>query len=238
MDAIVDLVQFLTDPANWSGPAGFPRRILQHLAYTGAASLVAVAIALPIGLLLGHTRRFETLVTQVANLGRAIPAFGIVILAFILFGIHPLPVVLTLTALAIPPILVNTYVGVQAVDPEVVDAAQGVGMTGWQVLTRVELPVATPLIMAGIRISLVQVVATATLAAYIGLGGLGRFIFDGLSQQVLARVLAGGVLVALLALLVEWGSGRLQRAVTPRGLREAGDVPEAGASQVPGPQPV
>jgi len=133
-------------------------------------------------------------------------------------------VILALTAMAIPPILVNTYVGVQAVDPEVVDAARGVGMTGLQVLARVEVPVATPLIMAGVRTSVVQVVATATLAAVISLGGLGRFIIDGLQQDVLARVLAGAVLVATLAVLMEWGFAGLQRVLTPRGLRTEASV--------------
>lgn len=224
MDVLVDLVRFFTDPANWRGANGVPTLTLQHVGYTLTASLAAAAVALPLGLVLGHTRRFEVFVTQLANLGRSIPSFGIIILAFVLFGIRPLPVVLTLTALAIPPILVNTYVGVQAVDPEVVDAATGVGMNGWQVLTRIELPVATPLIMAGVRTSVVQVVATATLAAFISLGGLGRYIFDGLYTQVLAKGLAGAVLVAVLALLMEWVFARLQRAVTPRGLRTEASV--------------
>jgi len=224
MDAIVDLVRFLTDPQNWRGTAGVPARTLEHLGYVLAASGLAALIALPTGLLLGHTRRYEILVTQITNAGRAIPTLGILILAFTFFGIRPLPVILALTAMAIPPILVNTYVGVQAVDPEVVDAARGVGMTGLQVLARVEVPVATPLIMAGVRTSVVQVVATATLAAVISLGGLGRFIIDGLQQDVLARVLAGAVLVATLAVLMEWGFAGLQRVLTPRGLRTEASV--------------
>jgi osmoprotectant transport system permease protein len=195
------------------------------------SSAIAAAIAVPAGLWVGHRRRGELLVTAVANTGRAVPDFGIIILAFLVVGLSHTPVLVALVALAVPPILVNTYVGVQQVDPEVVDAANGMGLTGFQVLREVELPVAAPLIMTGFRTAAVQVVATATLAAYVGLGGIGRIIFDGFSAGVtradrpgLARVIVGALLVALLAVATEVALGRAERAVTPRGLRPRSDT--------------
>ncbi|HEX3202418.1 MAG TPA: ABC transporter permease, partial [Actinomycetes bacterium] len=146
----------------------------------------------------------------------------IIILVFILAGFGIVPVLVALTALAVPPIVTNSYVGVRSVDPEVREAAEGMGMRGRQVLWRVELPVAMPLIMAGIRTSTVQVVATATLAAYVGLGGLGRYLIDGFSQRDLPQVVGGAILVAVLALLIELALGRLQTLVVSRGLAERG----------------
>ncbi len=207
-------------PDHWSGTTGVARRVAQHVGYSSAASLLAVAIALPLGLAVGHTGKGGQLAINVANVGRAIPSFGIVILAFILAGINLVPVMVALVALAIPPIVTNTYVGIRSVDPEVRDAAEGMGMTGWQVLRRVELPVAMPLVMAGVRTATVQVVATATLAAFIGLGGLGRYIFDGLQVRDSVRVVAGALLVAALSLLTELLLAALQRTVVPRGLRD------------------
>lgn len=218
MSVVQALVEWFADPANWQGVDGIPNRVFQHLWYSGVSTVIAVAIALPIGLTLGHTGRGGQLAINISNLGRAIPSLGIVILAFIVAGIGFTPVLVTLVALALPPIVTNSYVGIRAVDPEVREAAEGMGMTGVQVLLRVELPVALPLIMAGIRTSAVQVVATATLAAVISLGGLGRYIIDGLPQQNLPKVLAGGLLVALLAIAVELSLAAVQRAVVSEGL--------------------
>jgi osmoprotectant transport system permease protein len=222
VDVVNDVIAWLTDPAQWSGPDGIPVRTLQHIWYSLLATAIATAIALPIGVSIGHTGRGALFAVNLTNLGRAIPTLGIIILVFILAGFGIIPVLVALTALAIPPIVTNSYTGVRSVDPDVREAAEGMGMRGRQVLWRVELPVAMPLIMAGIRTSTVQVVATATLAAFVGLGGLGRYLIDGLSQRDLAQVVGGAILVALLSLLTELALGRLQTLVVSKGLAERG----------------
>ena len=222
MNVVNEVIAWLTDPAQWSGPEGIPVRTLQHLGYSLLATAIAAAIALPIGVFIGHTGRGAVFAVNLTNLGRAIPTLGIIILVFILAGFGIVPVLVALTALAVPPIVTNSYVGVRSVDPEVREAAEGMGMRGRQVLWKVELPVAMPLIMAGIRTSTVQVVATATLAAYVGLGGLGRYLIDGFSQRDLPEVVGGAILVAVLALLIELALGRLQTLVVSRGLAERG----------------
>jgi osmoprotectant transport system permease protein len=186
------------------------------------ATGIAAAIALPIGIAIGHTGRGALLAVNLTNLGRAIPSLGIIILMFTVFGFGIAPVLITLFALAIPPIVTNSYIGVRSVDPDVRQAAEGMGMRGRQVLWQVELPMAMPLIMAGIRTSAVQVVATATLAAFVGLGGLGRYLIDGLAQRDIAEVVGGAILVAALSLLTELLLGRVQTMVVSKGLAERG----------------
>jgi osmoprotectant transport system permease protein len=222
MGVVGDVLRWLTDPVQWSGPGGIPVRTLQHVWYSLLATGIATAIALPIGIAIGHTGRGGLVAVNLTNLGRAIPSLGIIILMFTLVGFGIVPVLVALVALAVPPIVTNSYVGIRSVDPDVREAAEGMGMRGRQVLWQVELPVAMPLIMAGIRTSTVQVVATATLAAYVGLGGLGRYLIDGLSQRDLPQVVGGAILVALLSLLTELLLGRVQALVVSRGLAERG----------------
>ena len=222
MNVVNGLVGWLTDPAHWSGPDGIPVRTLEHLWYSLLATAIAAAIALPVGILIGHTGRGTVFAVNLTNMGRAIPSLGIIILMFTLFGYGTIPILVTLIALAVPPIVTNSYIGVSSVDRDVREAAEGMGMRGRQVLWQVELPVAMPLIMAGIRTSTVQVVATATLAAYVGLGGLGRYLFDGLPQRDLYQVVGGAVLVAALSLVTELVLGRVQTMVTSKGLAEQG----------------
>ena len=222
MNVVNEVLAWLTDPAQWSGPDGIPVRTLQHLWYSLLATAIAAAIALPIGVYIGHTGRGALFAVNLTNLGRAIPSLGIIILMFTVFGFGVAPILITLFALAIPPIVTNSYIGVHSVDPDVRQAAEGMGMRGRQVLWQVELPMAMPLIMAGIRTSAVQVVATATLAAYVGLGGLGRYLIDGLAQRDLAEVVGGAILVAVLSLLTELVLGRVQALVVSKGLAERG----------------
>jgi osmoprotectant transport system permease protein len=222
VNVVNEVLAWLTDPAQWSGPDGIPVRTLQHLWYSLLATAIAAAIALPVGVYIGHTGRGALFAVNLTNLGRAIPSLGIIILMFTIFGFGIVPVLVTLFALAIPPIVTNSYIGVRSVDPDVRQAAEGMGMRGRQVLWQVELPMAMPLIMAGVRTSAVQVVATATLAAFVGLGGLGRYLIDGLAQRDLAEVVAGAILVAVLSLLTELVLGRVQTLVVPRGLAERG----------------
>ncbi|HEY5877844.1 MAG TPA: ABC transporter permease [Nakamurella sp.] len=199
---------WLTDPANWSGPSGVWTRLLQHLWYTLLSLAIALVIALPLGALIGHTGRFTGLVSGVANALRALPSLGLLIL-LALWGLHSLkgdiallgPAIAVLVILAIPPILSNTYAGIANVDPAARDAARGMGMTGSQVLLKVELPVAMPLIMSGLRSAFLQVVATATIAAVVSLGGFGRYVIDGLSQLDYPKMAGGAILVAVLAVI-------------------------------------
>jgi osmoprotectant transport system permease protein len=218
VDVVSDVLRWLTDPAQWSGPGGIPVRTFQHVWYSLVATGIAAAIALPIGIFIGHTGRGALVAVNLTNLGRAIPTLGIILLVFSLAGFGFVPVLVSLVALAIPPMVTNSYAGVRSVDRDVRDAAEGTGMRGRQVLWQVELPVAMPLIMAGVRTSAVQVVATATLAAYVGLGGLGRYLIDGLSQRDLPQVVGGAILVALLSLLTELLLGRVQAMVVSPGL--------------------
>jgi len=222
MNVVADVIAWLTDPAQWSGPDGIPVRTLQHIYYSLLATAVAAAVALPIGVFVGHTGRGALFAVNLTNLGRSIPSLGIIILMFTLVGFGIVPVLVTLIALAIPPIVTNSYIGVRSVDRDVREAAEGMGMRGRQVLWQVELPVAMPLIMAGIRTSTVQVVATATLAAFVGLGGLGRYLIDGLPQRDLAQVVGGAILVAVLSLATELALGRVQALVVSDGLAGRG----------------
>jgi len=220
IEVVTNLVAWFADPINWQGPTGVPTRILEHIWYSVLAIVLAVAIAQPVGILIGHTGRGGALAINLSNAARAVPTFGVILLTFLVAGIGLVPVLVALVVLAVPSMITNTYAGFRAVDRDVRDSAEGMGMTGWQVVRRVEIPVAMPLIMAGVRISAVQIVATATFAAVVSLGGLGRYIIDGLAQQDLTQVLAGAILVAALSLLTELGLSRLQTAIVSDGLQE------------------
>lgn len=219
LGVIGQVVHWFTDPAQWQGDNGLWHRIGQHLYYVAVSMGVAMAIALPVGIGLGHWGRGGLLAINVSNMGRAVPSFGLVILMFLLVGFGFLPVLVALVALAIPPMVTNSYVGMQAVDPAVRTAARALGLSNLQQLWQVELPIALPLIMAGVRTAAVQVLSTATLAAYVGLGGLGRYLIDGLAQQQLAQVVGGAIVVAVLAVITEFLLARVQKRLTSPGLR-------------------
>lgn len=216
------VLDWLTDAANWTGRGGLLHRIAEHLRYTVAAVAGAAVVAVPVGLAVGHTGRGGTTVVGVANALRALPTLGVITLLSLQLGIlREGPVLLGLGLLAVPPILAGAYAGVQSVDPAVVDAAAGVGMTSWQRLWRVEVPIAMPLLFGGLRGAVLQVVATATVAAYVGLGGLGRPLLDGLRVTDYPRVAGAAVVVAALAVLLDLGLAAVQRSLVPRGLRLA-----------------
>jgi osmoprotectant transport system permease protein len=217
------VVEWFTDPLHWEGSFGVPARLVEHLIMSAVSVAVAAAVAFPTGLYIGHRRRFEFLVVSVLNFGRAIPSFGLLFLFLLAFGIglgYPAslrpPILFALILLGIPPILTNTYIGVQTVDADTVEAARGMGMTEWEILTRLEIPLGAPLILAGVRTAAVQVVATATLAAVIAGGGLGRFIVDGFATGDDPQIFAGALLVAVLAILTELGFSLVERLVSPR----------------------
>ena len=212
--------QFFTTAASWQGEDGILHRLWEHVWISGLALVVACLLALPLGILLGHVGRGGVLAINLANAGRAIPTLGIIIL----FAVSPLglttaTLIATLVIFAIPPILANAYVGVSTVDADAKESARGMGFSGWQVLRRVEMPLALPLMAAGVRTSGVQVVATATLAGYTGYGTLGQIIFRGFIVNLGYLVLGGAILVAVLAVLTELVLAALQRLVTPAGLR-------------------
>jgi osmoprotectant transport system permease protein len=217
VSTLSDVVSWLGDNANWEGPRGIPSRLAEHLRYTIAAVVAAVAIAAPVAAWLGHKRRFGTLAINVANIGQTLPSFAILVLAVQVIGFREIPfagslaLFIAMTLLAIPPIFVNTYTGVAQVDDALRDAARGAGMTERQQLFRIELPVALPVVLTGVRIALVQVIATATLGAYVAMGGLGRFIIDGYAVRDYAEVFGGAVLVAGLALVADQSVALVQR---------------------------
>jgi osmoprotectant transport system permease protein len=210
---------WLRSPQQWQGKDGIPDRLLQHLGYSGLSLLVAALLAVPLGLLIGHRRRGGLVTVNLANIGRAIPTLGLVVLVAVLVGLKAVSWLIPLVVLAIPPILVNTYEGVAGVDPELTDAARGMGMTQWQLLWKVEVPVAVPLIVLGLRTAAIFVVATATIAAYPGFGGLGRYIIDGLASNNYGEVAGGAVVIVVLALVIQVAFAGLRRLVVPRGLR-------------------
>ena len=234
-----NVVRWFTDGDHWRGPAGIPTRLVEHLLMSGASLATAIVVAVPVAVWLGHIGKGGTLAVNLANVGRAVPSFAILVLGFqllgdrLLFGLGALPTYFALVALAIPPMITNTYTGMQAVDADVREAATGMGMTGWQLLRRVELPLAVPLVMAGVRTAGVQVVATATLAAVVAWGGLGRFIVDGFGQQDTVQLFCGAVMVAVLSVATELVLGAVQRALTPGGVR-LGRRTERRVSALPG----
>lgn len=205
MGFFVDAWTWLTTGSHWSGGNGVWHRLLEHLYLTGVCLLLACAIALPLALWLGHVGRGGALAVNISNAGRAVPTFAVLVLLTLSpLGRHgDWPTIVALVLFAVPPLLTNAYVGMRESDRDVVEAARGMGMSGWQLLRRVELPLAFPLIMTGVRSAAVQVVATATLAALPGGGGLGRIITAGFGTYDTPQVVAGAVLVAVLALLVE-----------------------------------
>jgi osmoprotectant transport system permease protein len=216
MSLLMDAGAWLGDPVNWSGDDGIPTRTLQHLVVTAAAVGIAAAAALPAGVLIGHTRRGAGLIGAFSGAARAIPTLGLLTLFGLAYGIGLKASLAALVVLAVPSILAGAYAGVQAVDAATVSAAKAVGMRPHQVVFGVELPLAAPVIVGGVRAAALQVVATATLAAYIADYGLGRYLFTGLKSRDYAQMLAGALLVAALALLLELVFAAAQRRAAAR----------------------
>lgn len=226
---IAAVFTWLNDPGHWRDTrfdVGIISQLEAHIRFSAIALAIALVIALPLGLAIGHTGKGTSLVS-IANAVRALPTVGVLVLLVVIIAPHfhgrtdtgyLIPTEIVLVLLAIPAILANTYAGVQNVDPAVRDAAYGMGMTDWQVLTRVELPNSLPLIFSGFRSAALQVIATTTIASYVTLGGLGRFIYDGLAQQDYAQMISGGVLVAALALVTDLVLAVIQRYTVSRGL--------------------
>lgn len=216
MSVVSDTIDWLTDPINRSGPDGIPSRMVEHLGYTAETIAIAAVIAIPIGLWIGHTGRFRGAAVAITGAFRALPTLGLLILIVLFLGIGLTPTLIALTVLAIPPLLAGAYAGLESVDRQTIDAARAMGMTEMQILRKVEVPLALPIIVGGFRSAVLQVVATATVAAYVGLGGLGRYLIDGQAISDYAQMAGGSVLVIVLALVLDGVFASLQAIATGR----------------------
>ncbi|CAM4364024.1 ABC transporter permease [Mycobacterium basiliense] len=221
MNFLQHVLSYLSTVDNWTGPAGLAARTGEHLEYTALAVTASALVAIPIGLVIGHTGRGQVLVVSAINGLRALPTLGVLLLGALLFGLGLAPPIAALMLLGIPSLLAGTYAGIAGVDPLIVDAARAMGMTESRVLLRVEMPNALPLMLGGLRSATLQVVATATVAAYASLGGLGRYLIDGIKERQFHIALVGALMVAALALILDgmlalavWisvpGTGRLR----------------------------
>lgn len=219
MSVVSDTADWLMDGSHWTGDGGVPARLVEHVSYTALTMGFAAVVAVPLGLYIGHTGRFRSAAIGITGALRALPTLGVLTWFTLLVGIGLTAPILALVLLAVPPLLAGIYSGVESVDPQTVDAARAQGMTEWQILSRVEVPLGLPLVIGGFRSATLQVVATATVAAYVTLGGLGRYIFDGQAVRDYPQMVAGSVLVVLLALLLDGlfavAQGAAERASRP-----------------------
>ncbi|SIN78189.1 ABC transporter permease [Agromyces cerinus] len=219
MNLLLDGIAWILDPANWTGVGSIPERIAQHLAISATVLVISALIALPIGTLVGHTGRGKELVVTVSGGLRALPTLGLLTLLALWLGIGLQAPIIALVVLALPPLLAGAYSGLESVDRRTVDAARAMGMREGQIIGKVEVPLGMPIIVGGIRSATLQIIATATLAAYIADDGLGRFIFAGLKTRDYAEMLGGSILVILLALAIDGLFAIIQRLVVPAGVR-------------------
>jgi osmoprotectant transport system permease protein len=238
------LIEFLSDPSNWENDTGIPNRAIEHLLISLLAVVTASAIALPLGFYIGHTGKLQLLGVNLANIGRAVPSYAVMVMLLpVMLGLAPvlgydpqlglsfLPIYLAMVLLAIPPILVATYVGISEVDRDLIESSRGMGLSEQQILTRVELPLASPVMVGGFRIALLQVIATATIGAFLAGGGFGRFIIDGIARRDDGMLYAGVLFVAVLAIGTDTLLSLLQRRLTPKGVRIArGEMTEVVTS--------
>lgn len=247
MNLFAETWAWLMDPARWSGPNGIPVAIAQHLGYTFLSVLIAAAVAIPVGWAIGHTGRGREIAVAVSGAARAIPSFGLLVLLVLVMGVlqTQAAAVITFVLLGIPSILAGAYAGFEAIDRRVIDAGRAMGMTEWQILWRIEVPLGLPLLVSGLRAATLQIVATVTIAAYVGLGGLGLFIIQGINLNRFDQVLAGAILVAALALVLDALFALTERLAVPRGVlagRAGGAGParakrRGGAAPAPSIQP-
>jgi osmoprotectant transport system permease protein len=228
---------WLADPAHWTGSSGIPVRLMEHLQYSGLVLVIAAVIAVPAGLYIGHTGRGRVVAVAVAGALRALPTLGLLVLFALLAGSSLMPPVWALVILTVPPLLAGTYAGIASVDRSVVDAARAMGMTELQILFLVELPNGLQVMFGGIRTAVLQVIATVSVVAYLPLGGLGRYLFDGLVLQDFPRMLAGSLLIAGLAIVVDLILAAVQRTILSPGLKSGPRGGRTAAADLPAAAP-
>ncbi len=218
MTLLIEALSYIFDPENLFGAKGILPRLVDHLFYTGISMAIAMAIGIPLGLLIGHTRKGRNIVVAATSSFRAVPTFGLLLFIILFAGLGLWPLVAVLVILAVPPLLAGAYSGLDAINRSTIDASRAIGMTEWQILFKVEIPLGLPLILGGVRSAVLQVIATATIAGYVGLTGLGRFIIEGLALRNYTLALVGAILVAVLAIAVDGLLALIQKLVVPRGV--------------------
>ncbi|CAH0256607.1 Carnitine transport permease protein OpuCB [Microbacterium oxydans] len=239
MNLFADAIAWMLSPEQWTGNYALPKLLAEHLTLTAISVLIAAAIALPLGWLIGHTGRGREIAVAISGAARAIPAFGLMVLLVLVLGVLRVPeaAITTFVLLAIPSLLAGAYTGLEAIDRRVIDAARAMGMTEWQLFWKVEVRLGLPLLVGGIRSALLQVIATVTIAAYVNLGGLGWPIIQGIPLRRFDQVLGGALIVAVLALLVDLLLAAAQHAAVPRGLRTGRPARRRTRPLTPAPAP-
>lgn len=228
---------WILDPAHWSAGPDISGHLLEHLAVSGLCVLIALAIALPIGIGIGHSGRGRGAAILISNIARALPTLGLLSILILLFGIGLLPITVVLVILAIPPMLAGAYAGVESVDRQTIDAARALGMTEWQIVLRVEIPLALPLLIGGLRATALQVIATLGIASAFAFGGLGIYLINGLAQADFVQLLAGAILITALALVVDGLLAAVQRLVVPHGVALGRSNPNGTQKRARAPRP-
>lgn len=223
---IESLIQWFSDPAQWSGSGSIPFNLGYHLLYSAIAMAISLAIAFPLGVFVGHTGKGQSAALGIANIARALPTVGLLILLVMAFSplissrlAFVVPTIIVLVLLAVPPILNGVVQGIHAINPSVIEAARGMGLTGWQLIAQVEIPCAMPLIFSGARSALLQVISTASVAAYVSLNGFGRYIIDGRATGDYTEMLAGALLMAALAIVIDLLISAISTLLTSPGVR-------------------
>lgn len=222
MEIIVDSFYWLLDSKNWLGAGSIPQRILEHLLYSFLAIALAAVFALPIGYLIGHTGKGQQFVVGLSGASRALPSFGLILALALLLGVsqRDSAAIISLALLAFAPLLSGAYAGVQAISAETILSARAQGMTEWQLFFRVELPLSLGILFGSVRNASLQVIATATLISYVGLGGLGYEIIQGIPLRRYDQMIGSALVVAILALVIDWLLSQLQKIATPKGVYE------------------
>lgn len=213
-----DAFAWIFDPAHLGGRVDLPGHLLEHLRVSGLCVLISVIIAVPIGVAIGHTGKGRGAAILISNITRALPTLGLLSILILAIGVNLIPIVIVLVILGIPPMLAGAYAGVESVDRQTIDAARALGMTEWQIITRVELPLAATLLVGGLRATALQVIATLGIASAFAFGGLGIYLVNGLAQGDYVQLLAGAILITALALIVDGLLAVAQRFVVPRGV--------------------